>query len=174
MVVNKVELCGVNTSKLPLLREKEKEELFRRIRQGDKLAREEYIKGNLRLVLSVMKRFDSSNENADDLFQIGCVGLVKAVDNFDPDRQVKFSTYAVPMIIGEIRRYLRDNSSLRVSRSLRDIAYKVIYTREGYIRKKYERTQHSGNRRRDWTFKRRSSLCTGCSTDTNESSGTGV
>lgn len=97
MVVNKVELCGVNTSKLPLLREKEKEELFRRIRQGDKLAREEYIKGNLRLVLSVMKRFDSSNENADDLFQIGCVGLVKAVDNFDPDRQVKFSTYAVPM-----------------------------------------------------------------------------
>lgn len=173
MVVNKVELCGVNTSKLPLLREKEKEELFRRIRQGDKLAREEYIKGNLRLVLSVMKRFDSSNENADDLFQIGCVGLVKAVDNFDPDRQVKFSTYAVPMIIGEIRRYLRDNSSLRVSRSLRDIAYKVIYTREGYI-EKYERTQHSGNRRRDWTFKRRSSLCTGCSTDTNESSGTGV
>ena len=135
MVVNKVELCGVNTSKLPLLKEKEKEELFRRIRQGDKLAREEYIKGNLRLVLSVMKRFDSSNENADDLFQIGCVGLVKAVDNFDPDRQVKFSTYAVPMIIGEIRRYLRDNSSLRVSRSLRDIAYKVIYTREGYIRK---------------------------------------
>ena len=135
MVVNKVELCGVNTSKLPLLREKEKEELFRRIRQGDKLAREEYIKGNLRLVLSVMKRVDSSNENADDLFQIGCVGLVKAVDNFDPDRQVKFSTYAVPMIIGEIRRYLRDNSSLRVSRSLRDIAYKVIYTREGYIRK---------------------------------------
>ena len=124
MVVNKVELCGVNTSKLPLLKEKEKEELFRRIRQGDKLAREEYIKGNLRLVLSVMKRFDSSNENADDLFQIGCVGLVKAVDNFDPDRQVKFSTYAVPMIIGEIRRYLRDNSSLRVSRSLRDIAYK--------------------------------------------------
>ena len=102
MVVNKVELSGVNTSKLPLLREKEKEELFRRIRQGDKLAREEYIKGNLRLVLSVMKRFDSSNENADDLFQIGCVGLVKAVDNFDPDRQVKFSTYAVPMIIGEI------------------------------------------------------------------------
>ena len=99
------------------------------------MAREEYIKGNLRLVLSVMKRFDSSNENADDLFQIGCVGLVKAVDNFDPDRQVKFSTYAVPMIIGEIRRYLRDNSSLRVSRSLRDIAYKVIYTREGYIRK---------------------------------------
>ena len=136
MVVNKVELCGVNTSKLPLLREKEKEELFRRIRQGDKLAREEYIKGNLRLVLSVMKRFDSSNENADDLFQIGCVGLVKAVDNFDPDRQVKFSTYAVPMIIGEIRRYLRDSGSpLRVSRSLRDTAYKAIYARELLLRK---------------------------------------
>ncbi len=130
MVVNKVELCGVNTSKLPLLREKEKEELFRRIRQGDKLAREEYIKGNLRLVLSVMKRFDSSNENADDLFQIGCVGLVKAVDNFDPDRQVKFSTYAVPMIIGEIRRYLRDNSSYRIPRSLRDIAYKAMQAKE--------------------------------------------
>ena len=168
MVVNKVELCGVNTSKLPLLREKEKEELFRRIRQGDRQAREEYIKGNLRLVLSVMKRFDSSNENADDLFQIGCVGLVKAVDNFDPDRQVKFSTYAVPMIIGEIRRYLRDNSSLRVSRSLRDLYKRRLYP------KKYERTYHSGNCRRDWTFKRRSSLCTGCSADTNEPSGTGV
>ena len=135
MVVNKVELCGVNTSKLPLLREKEKEELFRRIRQGDKLAREEYIKGNLRLVLSVMKRFDSSNENADDLFQIGCVGLIKAVDNFDDTLNVKFSTYAVPMIIGEIRRYMRDNNSIRVSRSLRDTAYKAIYAKENYMKK---------------------------------------
>ena len=134
MVVNKVELCGVNTSKLPLLREKEKEELFRRIRQGDKLAREEYIKGNLRLVLSVMKRFDSSNENADDLFQIGCIGLIKSIDNFDPSLDVKFSTYAVPMIIGEIRRYLRDNSSVRVSRSLRDLAYKAIYAKEAIIK----------------------------------------
>jgi len=133
MVVNKVELCGVNTSKLPLLREKEKEELFRRIRQGDKLAREEYIKGNLRLVLSVMKRFDSSNENADDLFQIGCVGLVKAVDNFDPDRQVKFSTYAVPMIAGELRRFLRDFQPMRVSRSLRDLAYKAMQAKEQLI-----------------------------------------
>ena len=134
-MMNKVELCGVNTSKLPLLREDEKEELFRRIQKGDEKAREEYIKGNLRLVLSVIKRFDSSSERADDLFQIGCVGLMKAVDNFDPERLVRFSTYAVPMIVGEIRRYLRDNSSIRVSRSLRDTAYKAIYAKEGYVRR---------------------------------------
>ena len=134
-MMNKVELCGVNTSKLPLLREDEKEELFRRIQKGDEKVREEYIKGNLRLVLSVIKRFDSSSESADDLFQIGCVGLMKAVDNFDPERLVRFSTYAVPMIVGEIRRYLRDNSSIRVSRSLRDTAYKAIYAKEGYVRR---------------------------------------
>lgn len=134
MSVNKVELCGVNTSKLPLLKEEEKEVLLERIQAGDEEAREVYIKGNLRLVLSVIKRFESSSENADDLFQIGCVGLMKAVDHFDPSRMVKFSTYAVPMIIGEIRRYLRDNSPIRVSRSLRDTAYKAIYAREGYIR----------------------------------------
>lgn len=134
MSVNKVELCGVNTSKLPLLKEEEKEVLLERIQEGDEEAREAYIKGNLRLVLSVIKRFESSSENADDLFQIGCVGLMKAVDHFDPSRMVKFSTYAVPMIIGEIRRYLRDNSPIRVSRSLRDTAYKAIYAREGYIR----------------------------------------
>lgn len=134
MALNKVELCGVNTSKLPLLDESEKEELLIRIKAGDEEAREKYIKGNLRLVLSVIKRFASSNENADDLFQIGCVGLMKAVDNFDPERLVKFSTYAVPMIIGEIRRYLRDNNSIRVSRSLRDTAYKAIYAREGYMK----------------------------------------
>ena len=134
-MMNKVELCGVNTSKLPLLREDEKEELFRRIQKGDEKAREEYIKGNLRLVLSVIKRFDSSSESADDLFQIGCVGLMKAVDNFDPERLVRFSTYAVPMIVGEIRRYLRDNSRIRVSRSLRDTAYKAIYAKEGYVRR---------------------------------------
>ncbi|HJD43277.1 MAG TPA: RNA polymerase sporulation sigma factor SigG [Candidatus Mediterraneibacter quadrami] len=134
MSVNKVELCGVNTSKLPLLKEEEKEELLERIQAGDEEARETYIKGNLRLVLSVIRRFESSNENADDLFQIGCVGLMKAVDHFDPSRMVKFSTYAVPMIIGEIRRYLRDNSPIRVSRSLRDTAYRAIYAREGYIR----------------------------------------
>ena len=134
MSVNKVELCGVNTSKLPLLKEEEKERLLERIQAGDEEAREAYIKGNLRLVLSVIRRFESSNENADDLFQIGCVGLMKAVDHFDPSRMVKFSTYAVPMIIGEIRRYLRDNSPIRVSRSLRDTAYRAIYAREGYIR----------------------------------------
>ncbi len=135
MMVNKVELCGVNTSGLPLLKEEEKAELFQRIQEGDEEAREKYIKGNLRLVLSVIRRFEGSSENADDLFQIGCVGLMKAVDHFDPGRLVKFSTYAVPMIIGEIRRYLRDNSSIRVSRSLRDTAYKAIYAKEGYVRR---------------------------------------
>ena len=135
MALSKVEICGVNTAKLPLLKEEEKEALLARIKEGDETAREEYIKGNLRLVLSVIRRFTGSNENADDLFQIGCVGLMKAVDNFDPDREVKFSTYAVPMIIGEIRRYLRDNNSIRVSRSLRDMAYKAIYAKEGYMRK---------------------------------------
>ena len=134
MALNKVEICGVNTSKLPVLKAEEKDALFARIRQGDEQAREQYIKGNLRLVLSVIKRFQSSNENPDDLFQIGCIGLIKAIDNFDTTLQVKFSTYAVPMIIGEIRRYLRDNNSIRVSRSLRDIAYKAIYARENYIR----------------------------------------
>lgn len=138
MALNKVEICGVNTSELPVLKPEEKEELFRRIKEGDKGAREEYIKGNLRLVLSVIRRFQNSNENADDLFQIGCIGLMKAIDNFDTTLQVKFSTYAVPMIIGEIRRYLRDNNSIRVSRSLRDIAYKAIYARENYT-KQYQR-----------------------------------
>ena len=130
----KVEICGVNTSKLPLLTNEEKTDLFRRIQNGDTDARETYIKGNLRLVLSVIQRFSGSSENVDDLFQIGCIGLIKAIDNFDTTLQVKFSTYAVPMIIGEIRRYLRDNNSIRVSRSLRDIAYKTIYTRENYMR----------------------------------------
>ncbi|MBE5948253.1 MAG: RNA polymerase sporulation sigma factor SigG [Lachnospiraceae bacterium] len=135
MASYKVEICGVNTSKLPLLSEKEKEELFARIIKGDMQAREEYIKGNLRLVLSVIQRFSNSNENVDDLFQIGCIGLIKAIDNFDITQNVKFSTYAVPMIIGEIRRYLRDNNSIRVSRSLRDIAYKAIYTKEMLLKK---------------------------------------
>ena len=134
MALNKVEICGVNTSKLPVLTAEEKAELFRRIKNGDEQARELYIKGNLRLVLSVIRRFQNSSENADDLFQIGCIGLIKAIDNFDTTLQVKFSTYAVPMIIGEIRRYLRDNNSIRVSRSLRDIAYKAIYTRETYMK----------------------------------------
>ena len=126
----RVEICGVNTAKLPLLRGEEKEELIRRVKQGDIEAREAYIKGNLRLVLSIIQRFSSSNENVDDLFQIGCIGLMKAIDNFDLSQGVKFSTYAVPMIIGEIRRYLRDNNSIRVSRSLRDIAYKAIYVKD--------------------------------------------
>lgn len=135
MALYKVEICGVNTSKLPLLNNAEKEELFKRILQGDKEARELYIKGNLRLVLSIIQRFSNSNENVDDLFQIGCIGLMKAIDNFDITQNVKFSTYAVPMIIGEIRRYLRDNNSIRVSRSLRDTAYKAIYAKEALLKK---------------------------------------
>ena len=134
MALNKVEICGVNTAKLPMLTQEEKDALFIKIKAGDQAARETFIKGNLRLVLSVIKRFGASNENADDLFQIGCIGL-KSIDNFDPSLMVKFSTYAVPMIVGEIRRYLRDNSAMRVSRSLRDTAYKAIYAREGYMKK---------------------------------------
>ncbi len=135
MPQGKVEICGVNTAKLPLLKNQEKELLFERIQAGDQEAREEFIKGNLRLVLSVIKRFSSSNENVDDLFQIGCIGLIKAIDNFDSTLNVKFSTYAVPMIIGEIRRFLRDNHAIRVSRSLKDTAYRAIYAREGLTRK---------------------------------------
>lgn len=130
----KVEICGVNTSKLPLLNNEEKEVLFKRILDGDMEAREQYIRGNLRLVLSVIQRFSSSNENMDDLFQIGCIGLIKAIDNFDISQNVRFSTYAVPMILGEVRRYLRDNNSIRVSRSLRDTAYKAIYAKENLIK----------------------------------------
>ena len=134
MAAYKVEICGVNTATLPILSEEEKTKLFARIKAGDKSAREEYIRGNLRLVLSVIKRFSNSNENMDDLFQIGCIGLMKSIDNFDDTIGVKFSTYAVPMIIGEIRRYLRDNNSIRVSRSLRDTAYKAIHAKELLIR----------------------------------------
>lgn len=130
----KVEICGVNTAKLPLLSNDEKEALFKLILEGDMDAREQYIKGNLRLVLSVIQRFSNSNENVDDLFQIGCIGLIKAIDNFDITQNVRFSTYAVPMIMGEVRRYLRDNNSIRVSRSLRDTAYKAIYAKEGLTR----------------------------------------
>ena len=126
----KVEICGVNTSKLPLLTNEEKTDLFRRIQNGDTDARETYIKGNLRLVLSVIQRFSGSSENIDDLFQIGCIGLIKAIDHFDPAQPVRFSTYGVPMIIGEIRRFLRDNNALRVSRSLRDTAYRAMQSRE--------------------------------------------
>jgi len=134
-MTNKVEICGVNTSKLPILKNKEKEVLFKKILEGDKEAREEYITGNLRLVLSVIQRFNNSGEMVDDLFQVGCVGLIKAIDNFDITQNVKFSTYAVPMIIGEIRRYLRDNNSIRVSRSLRDTAYKALQAKERLTKK---------------------------------------
>ena len=129
-MTNKVEICGVNTSKLPVLTEDEKKELFLKIKNGDMKARHEFICGNLRLVLSILRRFNNRGENIDDLFQIGCIGLIKALDNFDTSHDVKFSTYAVPMIIGEIRRYLRDNNSIRVSRSLRDTAYKALSVKE--------------------------------------------
>jgi len=135
MAVYKVELCGVNTSTLPLLDNNEKDELLRRALAGDAEARERYIKGNLRLVLSVIQRFWGNKENADDLFQIGCIGLIKAIDNFDITQNVKFSTYAVPMILGEVRRYMRDYNAIRVSRSLRDTAYKAIHAKEQLTKK---------------------------------------
>ncbi len=134
MALCKVEICGVDTSKLPLLKEDEKRELLIRVKEGDQEAKERYIRGNLRLVLSVIKRFSGTNENLDDLFQIGCIGLIKAIQNFNLDLDVKFSTYAVPMIVGEVRRYLRDNNSIRVSRSLRDTAYKAIYAKENFMK----------------------------------------
>ena len=127
---NKVELCGVNTAELPILSEQEKHQLLTRARAGDAAARQSMIEGNLRLVLSVVQRFAQRGENLDDLFQVGCIGLIKAIDNFDPAQQVRFSTYGVPMIIGEIRRFLRDNNALRVSRSLRDMAYRAMQARE--------------------------------------------
>ena len=130
----KVEICGVNTSKLPLLTEEEKKTLFDRIQKGDTDAREKFTKGNLRLVLSIIQRFSNTGENIDDLFQIGCIGLMKSIDHFDVTMNVKFSTYAVPMIIGEVRRYLRDNNSIRVSRSARDTAYKAIYAKEAMMK----------------------------------------
>ncbi len=135
-MINKVEICGVNTSKLPVLTNKEKDELFIKIKQGDEEARNEFIRGNLRLVLSVIQRFYGRGENPDDLFQIGCIGLIKSIDNFDLSQGVQFSTYAVPMIIGEIRRYLRDNNSIRVSRSVRDLAYKTIQFKEKHNKEK--------------------------------------
>ncbi|WP_106060320.1 RNA polymerase sporulation sigma factor SigG [Clostridium vincentii] len=134
MIINKVEICGVNTAKLKVLKEKEKRALLIQMQNGDTTARETFIKGNLRLVLSVIQRFNNRGENVDDLFQVGCIGLMKSIDNFDLGQNVRFSTYAVPMIIGEIRRYLRDNNSIRVSRSLRDIAYKALVIRDRLIK----------------------------------------
>ena len=127
---NKVEICGIDTSSLKVLKEDKKLELIKKAHNGDKDARDEMIQGNLKLVLSVIQRFSNRGEPLDDLFQVGCMGLIKAIDNFNTDLQVRFSTYAVPMIIGEVRRYLRDNNSVRVSRSLRDTAYKAIQARE--------------------------------------------
>ena len=126
----KVEICGVNTSKLKTLSQKEMDQLLRLSKAGDETARQALIEGNLRLVLSVIQRFDKRGESPDDLFQVGCIGLIKAISNFDPDKQVRFSTYGVPMIAGEVRRYLRDNSAIRVSRSIRDVAYRVLQTKE--------------------------------------------
>lgn len=133
MQYNRVEICGINTSKLKVLKESEKTALLKRVKQGDKAAREELISGNLRLVLSVIQRFSNRGENPDDLFQVGCIGLIKSIDNFDITQNVRFSTYAVPMIIGEIRRYLRDNNAVRVSRSMRDTAYHAMQAKERLI-----------------------------------------
>ena len=133
-MINKVEICGVNTAKLPVLSNEEKNKLLIEIKNGNQEAREKFINGNLKLVLSVIKRFYGRGENLDDLFQVGCIGLIKAMDNFDLSQNVQFSTYAVPMIIGEIRRYLRDNNMVRVSRSVRDLAYKVLAVKEKAVR----------------------------------------
>ncbi|MGH4137179.1 RNA polymerase sporulation sigma factor SigG [Clostridium sp.] len=133
MMINKVEICGVNTSKLPVLKEKQMKELLYRIQNGEHGCRDTFINGNLRLVLSVIQHFNNRGENVDDLFQVGCIGLMKSIDNFDLSLNVRFSTYAVPMIIGEIRRYLRDNNSIRVSRSLRDIAYRALQVRDRLV-----------------------------------------
>ena len=131
----KVEICGVNTARLKVLSQKEMDKLLLRAKDGDENARQELIEGNLRLVLSVIQRFEKRGENPDDLFQVGCIGLIKAISNFDPTKQVRFSTYGVPMIAGEVRRYLRDNSAIRVSRSIRDVAYRVLQCKEAMLLK---------------------------------------
>lgn len=136
-MANRVVICGVDTNKLPKIKAKEMEELMRRVKTGDALARDEFVVANLRLVLSIVQRFSVQGEKADDMFQIGCVGLLKAIDNFDINLGLRFSTYAVPMVIGEIRRYLRDNNSIRVSRGLRDIAYKALQVKEEYSKKEH-------------------------------------
>ena len=138
MYCGKVEISGINTAKLKILTDEEKEELLRRTKTGDTYARDELICGNLRLVLSIIQRFGGRKESPDDLFQVGCIGLIKAVDNFNIDLNLKFSTYAVPMIIGEIRRYLRDNNAVRISRSMRDLAYRALSAREEISREKQE------------------------------------
>ena len=139
-MISKVEICGVNTAKLPVLSNVEKQELLIKIKNGDTESREIFINGNLRLVLSIIQRFNGRGENIDDLFQVGCIGLIKAIDNFDTTLNVQFSTYAVPMIIGEIRRHLRDNNPIRVSRSLRDLAYKALQVKEKLLKETRKRT----------------------------------
>ncbi|MBS3947232.1 MAG: RNA polymerase sporulation sigma factor SigG [Dethiobacter sp.] len=151
--MNKVEICGVNTSKLPVLKNKEMRQLFEAMQSGDAKVREKLINGNLRLVLSVIQRFNNRGEYVDDLFQVGCIGLIKAIDNFDLKQNVKFSTYAVPMIIGEIRRHLRDNNPVRVSRSLRDIAYKVLQVRD-LLANKFSREPSVGEIAQELNLKR--------------------
>ena len=153
-MINKVEICGVNTAKLPVLSNEEKNELFIKIKKGDNNARKAFVNGNLRLVLSVIQRFRGRGESADDLFQVGCVGLIKAIDNFDLTQGVQFSTYAVPMIIGEVRRYLRDNNSIRVSRSTRDLAYKIINIRKNII-KNMEKSQKLKKLQKNWKLKKK-------------------
>lgn len=147
MQFNKVEICGVNTAKLKVMKESEKTELLKKARSGDMKAREELVMGNLRLVLSIIQRFSNRGENPDDLFQVGCIGLIKAIDNFDMSLDVRFSTYACPMIIGEVRRHLRDNNPVRVSRSVRDTAYHAMQAREKLLneleREPYQHNQAS-------------------------------
>lgn len=157
-LIKKVEIASVNTAKLPVLSNKEKNELLIKIKDGDKEARDEFINGNLRLVLSVIKRFYGRGENLDDLFQVGCVGLIKAMDNFDLSQNVQFSTYAVPMIIGEIRRYLRDNNPIRVSRSIRDLAYRALSVKEKILKETRKRADHRRNFKRIRCSKRRTSI----------------
>ena len=157
-MIKKVEIASVNTAKLPVLSNKEKNELLIKIKDGDKEARDEFINGILRLVLSVIKRFYGRGENLDDLFLVGCVGLIKAMDNFDLSQNVQFSTYAVPMIIGEIRRYLRDNNPIRVSRSIRDLAYRALSVKEKILKETRKRADHRRNFKRIRCRKRRTSI----------------
>lgn len=154
-MIKKVEIASVNTAKLPVLSNNEKNELLIKIKKGDKNAREEFTNGNLRLVLSVIKRFYGRGENLDDLFQVGCIGLIKAMDNFDLSQNVQFSTYAVPMIIGEIRRYLRDNNPIRVSRSIRDLAYKALTVKEKLVKQSRKRAWNGTNCQRTGSQPRR-------------------
>ena len=156
MQYNKVEICGINTNDIKVLKESEKIELLKKARQGDKKAREELIKGNLRLVLSVIQRFQNRGESMDDLFQVGVIGLIKAIDNFNLDLDVKFSTYAVPMCIGEVRRYLRDDNPIRVSRSMRDTAYKAMQVKESLINK--NKKEPTIEERARWCLRLRRSL----------------